>query len=202
MNTKLKFVNLCNDPSPPAVVFFQEAIADGTPPIAWKVIRHCGYESYHPFVYPFATEVSIRDSYGNRTPRLRAEGGMAFEALATPSGHGLFQTGRAQSVRNIEIHNDLAVGAVDAELFRDGRLLARKTAVAPAQEAVFQPRPVLNVTTVCGTIEGQPLNPFTIGSVTRLVLVGVAEAEIVIIGGGGGPMAKAFTFVMEKVVMF
>ncbi|MCB9892229.1 MAG: serine/threonine protein kinase, partial [Planctomycetes bacterium] len=47
----------------------------------------------------------------------------------------------AASPNEIEVRNTLQKGAISACIYRDGKLLAKKTSVAPAQKAVFEFKP-------------------------------------------------------------
>ena len=204
METRLKFINLSNAAEHPSVVFFQDRIIKGFDDLAlaWKVIRRCGYENYHPFVFPLKTEISTKDSYGNYTTKRCAKPGDSFRVYRSRSGQALTLSGKSQSIREIELRNELDQGAVDATLFKEGLPFSAKTAIAPGQKAVFQVKPTLFVGVASEIEEGAIFKSSVLsGKTTKLTLVGVASAEIVMTGGGGGPEAQPFVFTMENVTM-
>ena len=123
-NVKLNFINKSNDTNNSEIVIFQK---NTTPDfdafaVAWTVIKNCGQGDNHPFIYPSETYVSASDSYGNFTPHLLAEPGQSFAMKLTPSGDELEKNGSASSPKAIEIANDLSKGAINALVFKDGKL--------------------------------------------------------------------------------
>nr|WP_217909904.1 hypothetical protein [Pseudenhygromyxa sp. WMMC2535] len=173
--------------------------------IAWKVIRYCGRGCNHPFLYPLDFEISTSDDYGNYSPRIPAKDGQHFTVLSTPIGGRMLRRGPAanSSVRDIEVTNGLPRGAINVNIFRGGKILARKTAVVPGQKAVFQFQPTIWVGVVSQVREGQSLNSAVISDVnTEFSLLGIASADIVMTGGGCGTSAKRYEFELENIVPF
>lgn len=203
MDIKLNFINLSNDASNHDIVFFQNNVATDFESLAtaWKVIRNCGYGNYHPFVFPTESFISASDSYGNFTPHLPVCPGQAFHVHQCTSGNQLGYKGPSSSVCEIELVNDLVRGAVGANIFKAGRLFARKTGIAPAQKAVFQFRPSLLAAVSHDVTEGLSIESVTISAyTTELSLLGIASADIIMMGGGAGCDARAFSFHLDNVV--
>jgi hypothetical protein len=190
---KLNFVNMSNDRNDSEVVIFGKNIATafGEFAVAWKVIKYCGQGWNHPFDYPM----------GNYSPQLSAQEGQAFAAVETASGDTLQFTGAANSPTEIEVLNNLALGAVNAIAFKGGKAYATRTSVAPGQKAVFQFRPTIWIGVASQVTEGQMMNSAIISQVnTELSLLGLSSADIVMTGGGPGPSSKPFAFTLQNVV--
>jgi hypothetical protein len=201
---KLNFIDRSNDPNNSDIVFYQKNVATDfdSLSVAWKVIRNCGQGCNHPFTYPMEMEVSAQDSWGNYTPRLSAYNGQLFHVAEAPSGNELSYKGPGTSAKEVQVQNDLVRGAISACIYKDGRLLAIKTAIAPAQKAVFQFKPTLFAGVASQVVEGELMDSAIISSVnTELSLLGVASADIVLTGGCPGSNATSFQFSLENVVM-
>lgn len=200
---RLNFINRSADTNNSSIVIFQKNVAADYDElaIAWRVIRECGHLDNHPFIYPMLFEVSGGDSYGNFTPRITAEDGQSFEMVHNNSGD-VMQLSRtpAASQNEVEILNNLVTGSIDGNIFKDGKLLAAKTNMAPGQKAVFQFHPILFIGAVSQITEGVVMNSAIIQQVnTELPLFGVLSADIVMTGGGSGSDSLPFSFTLENV---
>lgn len=204
MDIQLRFVNQSNDGNKSEVVIYQKNMLTtmASLTVAWKVIRYCGRECYHPFVYPMDYEVSITDEYGNFTPRVRAKNGQLLRLSATPTGgRRLLHAGPASASNELDVLNGMTQGAVDVCLFRDGRLMGLKTSVSPGQKAVFQYAPTLWIGVASEVAQGVPVSAAVLSNIfTELSLIGIARADIVMTGGGGGENSTAFEFNLENIV--
>jgi len=203
MDTQLTFINRSDDRADSEVVLFQKNTVPTMDElvVAWKVIRYCGRDCYHPFVYTAAFQVSVSDGDGNYSPRVTARDGQLLAVTPTPSGRRLAIQGPAPSLLEVQVANELPIGAVNVNLFKNGKLLARKTSVVPQQKAVFQFKPTLWIGVVSEVVQGQAMSSAVISSVnTELSLLGIASADIVMVGGGPGADALPFTFTLENVV--
>ena len=201
---KLNFIDRSNDPNNSSIVFYQKNVATefDSLAVAWKVIQNCGQGCNHPFTYPMEMEVSASDSWGNFMPRIKAYNGQLFHVSQAPSGNELSYKGPGTSSKEVQLQNDLVRGAINACIYKDGRLLAIKTAVAPAQKAVFQFKPTLWASVASQIVEGSVMDSAIISAVnTELSLLGVASADIVLTGGGPSKDATSFSFTLENVVM-
>lgn len=200
---QLNFINRSNDVNNSEVVIFQKNVAVDFDEIAvaWKVIQNCGRNDNHPFVYPLNFDVSASDSYGNYTPQLTAYDGQAYEMIQDTSGDILqLSSTPAVSSYEVEVRNNLTAGAIDANIYRDGRLLAAKTDIVPGQKADFQFQPKIYIGVVSQVVEGETMNSAILQQInTEINLFGIQSADIVMTGGGNGPTATAFNFTLENI---
>jgi hypothetical protein len=201
---KLNFINQSNDLNNSQIVIFQKNVATDFDElaVAWKVIQYCGQGDNHPFIFPMGLSVGASDSYGNYTPQLKARNGEMFKMALTASGDQLVAAGAGTSPKEVQVLNALPKGAINASCYKDGRLLATKTSVAPQQKAVFQFKPTIWIGVVSQVEEGEVMNSAIISSVnTEISLLGIANADIVMTGGGPGPNSQPFAFNLDNVVM-
>jgi hypothetical protein len=120
----------------------------------------------------------------------------------TASGDKLVASGAGTSPDEVQILNALQRGAINAGVYKAGRLLAQKTNIVPQQKAVFQFRPTLWIGVASEVIEGQAMNAAIVSNInTELSLLGIASADIVMTGGGAGVNAMPFQFTLQNVVM-
>ncbi|HHJ14837.1 MAG TPA: hypothetical protein ENJ79_10805 [Gammaproteobacteria bacterium] len=204
MDIKLNFINKTNDANNSQFVIFQKNVATSFDElaVAWKVIQYCGQGDYHPFVFPMSMEVGASDCYNNYMPEIPAENGNMYCVELTSSGHRLLPCGSGTSAKEVQVRNDLQRGSVNANIYKDGRLLATKTGIAPQQKAVFEFKPTIWIGAVSQVVEGTVMNSAIISDVnTEISLLGIASADIVATGGGPGCNSSAITFSLENVVM-
>ncbi|CAN7319371.1 hypothetical protein ACOCG7_20150 [Paraburkholderia sp. DD10] len=208
MNIQLRFINRSNDRGNSEVVLFQRNVVPDFDElaIAWKVIRFCGRDCIHPFVYSTAIEIALGDEHGNYSPRATAQDGERFMVGVHPTGRARLvaepaPAGGVGGGAEIEVVNRMTRGAVNVNAFSAGKLIAAKWAVAPAQKAVFRFTPVLWIGAASQVQEGRALSSAVLSSDnTMLPLAGIAAADIVMTGGGGGADAQPFGFALENVV--
>ena len=202
-NIKLNFINRSNDINNSEVVIFQKNVAETFDElaVAWRVIQNCGRNDNHPFNYPLQFQVCASDSYGNYSPELTAYEGQSFEMVKDTSGDVLqLSPTPAVSSQEVEIKNNLSTGAMNGNIYRDGKLLAVKTNIAPGQKGVFQFKPSIFIGTASQIVEGDVMNSAIIQQInTELNLFGIQSADIVMTGGGSGPGATAFSFHLENI---
>jgi hypothetical protein len=202
MDTLLTFINRSEQSDHTEIAIFQKNVTVGMSELAlaWKVIRNCGRDCYHPFTYAQDFEVVVGDEWGNFSPCLSASSGQALSVTPTASGRRLANSGRSIEGGCIEVSNDLRRGAIDVTLRKSGAAIARKTGVTPAQKAVFEFKPVLWLSVVSEVVQGAALDSAVVSAAnTEFSLLGIASAEIVMRGGGGGATARPFTFTLENV---
>lgn len=205
MNIQLRFINRSNDCNNSSVVLFQRNVVPDFDEfaIAWHVIRYCGRDCIHPFVYSTDVEIALSDDHGNFSPRLAASNGTRLAIAGQPNGRPRLSYSRDGAVAqtDIEVANQMGRGAVNVNAFNSGRLIASKSAVAPGQKALFQFQPVLWIGVASQIEEGRALDSAVLSSEnTELPLAGVASADIVLTGGGGGTTAQPFHFELENIV--
>ncbi len=204
MDIQLNFINQSNDQNNSEIVVFSKnasANADELA-VAWQVIKNCGQGDNHPFIYPMSMQIGATDSDGNFTPHLDAQYGQLFHMVLTPSGDQLALAGSATSAREVQLRNDLQKGMINANIYKDGKRFATKTSIAPQQMAVFEFTPTIWIGVASQVDEGQIMNSAIVSSInTQISLLGIASADIVMTGGGSGPNAEPFVFMLENVVM-
>lgn len=204
MNVQLNFVNNSNDMNNSEVVMFQKNVATNFDElaVAWQVIKYCGPGDNHPFTFPMGMQVGASDSYGNYTPQLEAQNGQLYLMRLTSTGDRLVAAGSGTSSKEVQVLNDLPKGAINASIYKDGKLLAIKTSIAPQQKAVFEFKPTIWIGVASQIVQGQVMNSAIIANInTELSLLGIASADIVMTGGGSGANAKPFDFHLENIVM-
>jgi hypothetical protein len=200
---KLNFINESNDGNNSSVVIFQKNVATNFDEVAvaWKVIKNCGTGWQHPFTFPMTFRVSASDSWGNAIINpIDADNGQLFSVVRAGSGDQLSYYGPAASRKEVQLRNDLPLGSINANIYKEGRLLATKTGVSPGQKAVFEFKPTIWIGVASQIEEGAVINTAIISDVnTELGLLGVASADIVMSGGGSGPSARRFEFTLSNV---
>ncbi|MBB2484565.1 hypothetical protein H5407_04930 [Mitsuaria sp. WAJ17] len=204
MAVNLNFINQSNDLNNSQIVIFQKNVATDFDElsVAWKVIKYCGQGDNHPFTFPMGLSVGSSDSYGNYTPQIKAQNGELYKMALTASGNQLVAGGPGTSPKEVQVLNGLPKGAITASCYKDGRLLATKTSIAPQQKAVFQFKPTIWIGVVSQVEQGEVMNSAIISSVnTEISLLGIASADIVMTGGGPGPNSQPFAFNLDNVVM-
>lgn len=204
MDIKLNFINLSNDVNNSQIVIFQKNVSTDFDElaVAWKVISNCGRGDNHPFVFPLQTTVTASDADGNYMPQKVAQNGQMFSVSRAASGNVLGLAGASSSSREIQLRNDLRTGAISAGVFKDNRLLAKKTGIVPGQKAVFEFKPTLWIGTASEVEQGKVMNSAVISDInTELSLLGIARCDVVMTGGGGGTTAVPYQFKLANIVM-
>jgi len=204
VDIQLNFINNSNDANNSEIVVFQKNVATTFDElaVAWQVIKYCGQGDNHPFSFPMTMTVGASDSWGNYTPQLEANNGQLFSMTLTPSGDKLGLAGSGTSSSEVQVLNALPKGAINASIYKGGKLLASKTSVAPQQKAVFQFKPTIWIGVASQIVQGQVMNSAIISNInTELSLLGIASADIVMTGGGPGPNSTPFQFNLENIVM-
>lgn len=204
MDIALNFINNSNDANNSEVVIFQKNVATNVDElaVAWLVIRDCGRDDNHPFTFPMTMQVGSSDSDGNDTPQLNAQNGQLFEKALTASGEQLVPAGSGTSAKEVQVLNSLPKGAINASIYKSGKLLAAKTSVAPQQKAAFEFKPTIWIGVASQMVQGQVMDSATLSNInTELSLLGVASADIVMTGGGPGANSTPFSFNLENIVM-
>ncbi|AUP77376.1 hypothetical protein [Flavivirga eckloniae] len=197
---KLNFINKSNDRSNSSIVIFQKNAATSYDQlaVAWKVIENCGEGDNHPFEYSYDMEVSAGDSHGNFTRKLGAFPGNRFEMIKDDTGDVLKLTKEyTSSPKDVEVVNHLNKGAISANIYRSGTLLAKKKVVAPGSKAVFQFLPKIFIGVTSEIQQGEVMNSAVIKDLnTQISLSGILSADIVMTGGSSNP----YEFSLDNVV--
>ena len=200
---KLNFINHSNDNNNSSIVIFQKNVAEEfcETAIAWRVIKNCGRDDNHPFIFPLQFEVGGSDSYGNFTPQYTAHYGQAYEMVKDSSGDILqLSNSQAISAQEVVITNNLKQGAINAHIYRDGKLLSTKPKLAPEQLAIFQFHPQIFIGVVSQIEEGDVMNSATIQQIhTEINLLGIRSADIIMTGGAAGRATTPFHFELANI---
>lgn len=198
MDIEITFINNSNDMNNSEVVIFQKNVATNfeSTAIAWTVIKNCGRNWTHKFTYPMQFEVAAGDSWGNISDQQQAENGQKWDVVRSNSGDILqLDSNPASSQSEVEIKNDLATGAIDALIYKAGKLLASKTGVSPGEKAVFEFRPEIYVGVASQINEGDVMNSAILSDINqKFSLLGITKANLIMTGGGVGKNATPFVF--------
>ncbi|MES2039783.1 MAG: hypothetical protein V4495_18355 [Pseudomonadota bacterium] len=204
MDVQLNFINNSNDVNNSEVVIFQKNVSTyfDELSVAWMVIKYCGVGDNHPFTFPMSMTVGASDSWGNHTPQMGAEYGKLYCMRLTSSGDSLVDCGDGTSAKEVQVLNDLSKGAINASIYKNGKLLAIKTSIAPRQKAVFEFKPTIWIGVASQVEQGRVMNSAIMYDInTELSLLGIASADIVMTGGGPGRNPAPFSFKLENIVM-
>ncbi len=200
---KLNFINRSNDVINPSVIIFQKNVATNLQElsIAWQVIKNCGHNDNHPFVFPMNFSISANDAYGNSTPQISTDSGDVLEMFTGNSGDVLQRTNaQASDPNEVDVLNNLTQGSIGVGCYKDGKLLAKAPNIAPSQKAVFEFHPKIYIGVVSQIDEGDVIDRAILANIdTELDLTSVISADIVMTGGGIGKNATPFQFTLEHV---
>lgn len=200
----LNLIDRSNDSNNSSVVIFGKDVTTSTDEIAiaWQVIKNLGQGFTHPFTYDLGVSAAASDSYGNYSPRIPANVGSAFGMTLGTSGDVFAQKGEAANPTTVEVANDLPKGAINAQIYRSGKLFATKSNLAPGQKAVFEFKPTIWIGVASEIEEGDVMNAAILSTInTEISLLGIASADIVMTGGGPGPNSTPFAFNLENIKM-
>jgi hypothetical protein len=198
---QLNFINQSQDTGNSTVVIFQKNEAAPDTAVAWRVIERCSPGKSYPFTFSADLAIAASDSYGNYTPQLPATTGQQYTVQQSAGGDRLVATGAASAAENIELLNGLTLGAINASIYRDGKLLATFTGIPPGQKAQFLFGSDIWIGVVPSQVqEGQVLDAAILQTVnTHLSLLGIQKANIIMSGDGAGTQATPFVFTLENV---
>lgn len=200
MDIQINFINQSYDQNNSKIVIFQKNVATSFEEIAvaWRVIENCGRNWTHSFKYPMNFYVAAQDSSGNVSDMKLAVNGQKWDVVRSSSGDVLaLDANAASSMTEVEVKNLLPVGSVNAQIYKDGKLLATKTGVSPQQKAVFEFNPTIWVGVVSEIEEGDVMNSAILSDInTELSLLGITKADLIMTGGGIGSSAVPFKFTL------
>lgn len=200
MDIEITFINQSYDENNSNVVIFQKNAATDfeETAVAWTVIQNCGRNWTHKFKYPMDFYVAAQDSWGNVSDLQLGEYGQKWDVVRSTSGDILsLDSSPAGSMTEVEIKNELPQGSVNAQIYKDGKLLATKTGVSPQQKAVFAFKPTIWVGVVSQVEEGDIMNSAILSDInTEISLLGITKANLIMTGGGVGSTAVPFQFTL------
>jgi len=171
----------------------------GAPVIAWRVIAGCKPGQSYSFKFSHELAISASDMYGTFTEQQPATNGQRFTLEQLPGGKGLTAdtTGHPRRVSFVNGLNEPAT----VNLYRNDRLVGMAAGIGSGREVSFQLADSLWIGAVYYIEEGVIIIPAILEDVKqKLILTGVASADIVMTGGGPGREAKPFAFELENVV--
>lgn len=202
---KLNFINRSNEGnSAVEVILYQknQVKYHNGAIVAWKVISQSKPGETHPFVYVQDLQVACSDSWGNYTQQILASPGKKFEMVRTATGDLLQPDGPAFSPAEIDVMNNLDIGAINAWIYNGDAKLAGVTDIVPGQKASFKFKDALWIGVSSEVIDaGEVLDALTLSETHfEIPLQGILRADIVMTGGGHGPAAEPFTFTLENIV--
>ena len=200
----LNFNNFSNDQENLSIGMFykNQAWADKETAIVWKVITGCAKGQTQQFEIPPHFQVSASDATARHLRRLTAKEGDAFEVVKSLRGTDIKLSKDQSAVPStIEVRNGLPLGEVTASIYKDGRLLDVSAPMHPSYKAVFQFDAYVYFFAAKNLVEGQTINLATLDkSLTEIDLFGVASADIVMTGGGIGPMSTPLDFHLANIL--
>lgn len=201
MDIQITFVNQSYDQNNSRIVIFQKNVATnfGEIAVAWRVIKNCGRNWTYKFNYPMNFQIGAQDPFGNVSNLQDAENGQKWDVVRSSSGDILsLDTTQASSLNEVEVKNLLPTGSIDAQIYKDGKLLATKTGVSPMQKAVFEFKPTIWVGVVSEVEEGDIMDSAILTDInSEFSLLGVASADLIMTGGGVGAAAVPFKFTLR-----
>lgn len=137
MDIEITFINQSDDMNNSSVVIFQQNVATEFDEIAvaWKVIKNCGRNWSHKFQYPWEYNIST----SNTQMQLTAQHNHQYEVLEESSRAILIShADKGENNKGYTLVNNLPFEVVDADVYKDGTLIAKAPFVAPQQKAVIE----------------------------------------------------------------
>lgn len=203
MDIEITFINQSNDTNNSEIVIFQKNVAQSYEElaVAWLVIQNCGRNWSHKFIYPMGLDVGIQDAWGNSSPLFSAENGQSWQVTNSSSGTILaLSQDPATLPSQIEVSNMLDQGSINANIYKNGKLLGTHTSVSPGQKAVFEFKPTIWIGVASQVAEGELMNSAILSELnTEISLLGVTKANIIMTGGGAGSTATPFVFTLQVI---
>lgn len=206
ISIQLNFINQSNDANNSQIVIFQKnaALPNNLQNVtAWQTFQIGAQGNSTLINYPIGYSVSASDSFGNVSPMLPASEGNRFDFVNSVSGSKLQLSAiPASAPQVIEVHNELSIGSIGANIYKDGKLLNAKMGISPGQMAQFAFTPTIYLTRNNQIVQGEEMNVTPLAAdVTEISLMGLRSADIVMTGGGKGPDAQPFNFTLTNIKM-
>lgn len=202
MEIKLNFINNSSDANNSQVVIFQKNSAPDFDElaVAWKVIQNCGQGDNHPFVFPLHMSVGAADGYAYKLPQPSVDSGQSLK-MAFDGEQRQLLAADGGNPSEVQVVNDLPRGAINASIYKDGKLLAADSQQPASTAGVPEAQPSLLIGVAPQGSTGEAANTAIVADInTEISLLGIASADIVMTGGGPGPNATPFTFSLENIV--
>lgn len=196
----LTVLNRSHSKSPAQLVLFKRnSAAEGDADesvVAWKVIRCAPGQRVH-VVVPLSQQVGVFAPAGDVTgAHAGLETARAGELFTVSAQAGAPQLRKAMAngehgqgrvgANMLGVQSNMAAGVLDVVLYKDGRPLCLHPHLQPGATAMFEVLPYLHVASGVGLIEGAPVDADTVRAATRISLLGLKSADLVL-GGGAVP---------------
>ncbi|BAV06151.1 hypothetical protein SAMN05421788_106213 [Filimonas lacunae] len=189
---------------------FNKTLPERQAVIAWRVFNTQLPGENFAFSYPMEKFISVSDSWGNYSPQKNAYPGQLFSVENDIDGDILKYSAQAASPYAIEVVNRLEFGAIDANIYTDGRLLFVQKGVSPGKKVVFQFEPSIWIGVLSEVEEGRVIDAAMLaGNYTDLSLLDIEitettirSADIIMTGGGSSTTATSFQFHLENVIPY
>lgn len=137
MDIEITFINNSEDMNNSSVVIFQQNVATNFDEraVAWQVIKNTGRGQTHHFTYPLEYTISA----SNTQMQLPAQNNHLYEVIEENSSSMLVsQADKGENNKGYTLVNNLPNEIVDADVYKDGRLIAKVPLVAPQQKAIIE----------------------------------------------------------------
>lgn len=197
---ELNFVNNTEDGKNRTVVIFQQnlEIRAGARSAAWLVLDSREEGDAQPFTFPLRLTLSVKDSYGNYSPRQDAGRDHVFEMVKDPSGHVLRAANApAADPGTMELKNRLT-SDISGMIHRGDRLLAIKPVLPPGQSVAFRFDNRIKIGVAPRVSQSDILDPTLAANIKiELDLTDIESADIIMTGG---PDAANIQFHLDNVI--
>lgn len=200
----LNFINRSNGGNNENIVIYQPnetSLGHDEFPIAWKVIKNCGINESHSFIYSEIVDVAISDSFGGFRDSVEAAEGRLMEYVQGNLGGELRLTSKfTSSPFEFEVKNDLGGGSVSINCLRSGRVLATIDSVYHGESALFRFSENIFIGVAPDIDEGEKFKASDlVDTAGQLNLTGMESADIIMTGGGEGDNAQPLAFTIENI---
>ncbi len=183
---QLKLINRSKDAANNNIVVFQKNIGDVRypRPIAWKVFSNVPMGNQQSFNFPSGFQISAKDGWGQPiTKAMDVSKGHRYAVCKDSFGGQIRKRGSSSHHRTIEIANNLNKENILAELYKDGKLLAKRTHISPQDAANFRFKSSIWLGVVRQVNEGEIIPAKVLDDIQNEIhLKGIISADIVLTG--------------------
>jgi hypothetical protein len=197
MDINLTFINNSNDANNSQVVIFQKNVASTMETaVAWNILQ-VGRNDRRQLTFSQNMDAGVQDSFGAVSIQQPVQNGQQLSLVSTDDGAAL-TADVATNHQQVVIKNGLQEGSIDAQIYKDGKLLAMQSGVAPQQQVAFSFGNTIWIGMIQDSIqEGGVLTSTVLSDInTEISLLGITSADIIITGGGPGPDSTPFKFTL------
>lgn len=195
---EIQFVNKSMSTAPVDVVFFEPArfFDSQTMRNPFLFIQQCPYDFTHPFLFENSLQLGLRDQYGNYTPQVTVKDGSRYSIRLISGKVQLVQEANEHAA-DVEIFNELPQGSPDIILRRGRVITAWRSGLAPGEFYSFRLPDEFYARKISGIQQARRLVQLEMDGYSTLIrLNGVANAELLLTGGGTGVQAQKYVFTL------